>query len=175
MEVPKEILILTSIGRIKWLKAPQTLDEILFHLGKTFNVPELCINIKDCTSDTDVTPENYPLLVACDWECVFKIEVDYTLKDAIMVSLEESKPKVQRSPPRSNYSSTVEVRPPEPRPPPEPSPPRSDNPSTAAVTRPPPDPSPPKYDNSWDTSSKDSQARNAPRTRGGKKTRLPKN
>ncbi|OMJ83735.1 hypothetical protein SteCoe_15277 [Stentor coeruleus] len=111
MEVSKEILILTSIGRIKWLKAPQKVDEIIFHLAKTFNVPELCISIKDCNTDTDVTPENYPLLVACDWDCIFKIEIDYTLKDAIMVSLEESRAKVQRSPPRSDYSSTATIKP----------------------------------------------------------------
>lgn len=157
MEASKEILILTPIGRIKWLKAPEKLDEILYHLGKTFNVPELCISIKDCTADTDVTPENYPLLIACDWESVFKIEIDYTLKDAIMVSLEESRPKVQRSPPRVQRS-----------------PPRSEISSTV-IPRPPPEPSPPKYDNSWDTSSKDPSARSVFKTRGGKKTWRPKN
>ena len=74
----KEILILTPIGRIKWLKAPDSLSEILYHLSKTFRVHEMCITLIDSTSST-ISPESYAFSLLFDKELIYNFSFDETL------------------------------------------------------------------------------------------------
>jgi hypothetical protein len=76
----KEILILTPIGRIKWLKAPNTLGEVLFHLSKTFKVPEMAILLKDQQSALEQNDANYQAAVESDAELVWIFSVDEVMK-----------------------------------------------------------------------------------------------
>lgn len=87
----KEILILTPIGRIKWLKAPSALSEILYHLSKTFKVHEMCINLID-TSSTTITPESYVLSLVSDTELIYNFSFDETLNRLLESAPPEKEP-----------------------------------------------------------------------------------
>lgn len=83
MELSKEIIILTPIGRIKWPQAPDTIEEIIYHLSRTFNAPELCITLIDTNYSTEVTQEIYRGLIIGSLDIILSVNIDYTLKGVL--------------------------------------------------------------------------------------------
>jgi hypothetical protein len=82
----KEILILTPIGRIKWLKAPTTLAEILYHLGRTFKVPEMCIVLKDEKTSAEIADTGYVKLLESENDLVWNFTIDEVMKNLLSAS-----------------------------------------------------------------------------------------
>lgn len=81
MESQKEILIMTPIGRVKWLRAPEDFDEILFHLAKTFNTNPMCLILKDANIPEEINVSNYQRLLKSEWDIILNLEIDNTLRD----------------------------------------------------------------------------------------------
>ena len=81
MDSRKAILIMTPIGRIKWLQAPEDMDEILFHLSRTFNTNVNCLILEDSNLNVEVTVDSYQGLLKCEWDIILNLKIDNTLKD----------------------------------------------------------------------------------------------
>jgi hypothetical protein len=81
MDSFKNILIISPIGWIRWLKAPEELSEIFYHLSKTFNVPSACMSLFEANLGKNIDQDSYSSLLSCDWDIALKLEIDYTLKE----------------------------------------------------------------------------------------------
>ena len=87
--IAKEILILTPIGRIKWIKAPKSLYEIIYHLSRTFNVSPYNLILFDTNINEEVSDENYLGLISCDWDIILKLHIDLNARMVYNSSLSE--------------------------------------------------------------------------------------
>lgn len=87
----KEILILSPIGRIKWLSAPDNLSEILYHLSKTFKIHQMSITLTD-SSSCKITPENYSLNLLSDHDLIFQFSYDEVLQRLLESAPPEEEP-----------------------------------------------------------------------------------
>lgn len=81
MSQNKEVLIFTPIGRIRWLVAPDSLDEISYHLSKTFKAHPDSISLINTADKTELSSYYYYQALSDNSDIVLELKIDDNLKE----------------------------------------------------------------------------------------------